>query len=414
MKAALLAAFFSVTAATALWSQVAPSESISDAAVEAAAQQAVTLMLSHQESYDFKAERAAEQKARTEKAAHAGIPGFTAGAEWPYQGVYRVASGEIPPGYRVGGSAICCLGLLRAPGFAADAARRASVLKATEFILRELKDEPLMAEGFLGSYDVRGWGHSYALEWLLRGLDAKVFDDALALRVRKVAQALVTTLERTEIADSGGWNYSRRGGKSASPASTFMTAPTLQALFLAQERGLKVDKAVVTRALKTLEDARLQSGAFQYGTDPARQTGKGFEDVAGACARMAVCESTLLLAGRGSVERVQSAVEAFFTHWEWLEKRRCQTGTHVPPYMIAPYYFHYAHTYTAQAIELLPEAARPALRQKLRALYWRTRDSDGGWNDRVFLRSESYGSAMAIWGLMAPTLPPPPRWTSGA
>ncbi|MSR75007.1 MAG: hypothetical protein EXS14_06025 [Planctomycetes bacterium] len=392
----------------------AQEQTISEESVRDASLQAVKLILAAQEKYDFKAERDADQKARAAKEAPKGIPGFSPGTEWPYQGVYRVQSGELPPGYRVGGSAICCLGLLRAPGFAKDAARKAAMCASTEFMLRELKDEPLMAEGFLGSYDVRGWGHTYALEWFLRGLEAQVFSDALAQRVLKAAKTLVTTLERTEISETGGWNYSRRAGKGPSAASTFMTAPTLQTLFLAQERGINVDKGVVARALKTLEDARLATGAFQYGTDKAKQNGKGFEDVPGACARMAVCETTLLLAGRGSVDRVRSATAAFFEHWEHLEKRRAQTGTHIPPYMIAPYYFHYAHTYTAQAIEMLPEAERPALRQKLRALYWRTREADGGWNDRVFLRSESFGSAMAILGLMAPSLPAVPRWNSGS
>jgi hypothetical protein len=188
-----------------------------------------------------------------------------------------------------------------------------------------------------------------------------------------------------------------------------MTAPTLQTLFEARKAGFAVPEATVERALKSLADARLETGAFQY-TMTEKKTGKGFEDVPGACARMAVCETTLFLAGRGSIDRIREAVKAFFDGWEWLEKRRKQTETHVPPYMIAPYYFHYAHTYVAQAIEQLPAAERPALRDKLRALYWRTREKDGGWNDRVFPRSEGYGTAMAILGLLAPDLPPPASW----
>jgi hypothetical protein len=386
------------------------AQAISDAEVLAAVQQGAELILKGQEAYDFAAETEAMKQARSAKKELTGIPGFRAGAEWPYQGVYRVSSGELPPGYRVGGSAIVALGLLSAPGFASDARRKKAVLACTEFILHELEHEPLMAEGFLGTYDVRGWGHAYALEWLLRAADAKVFDGALQERAHKLALKLVKTLEKTEIAESGGWNYARRGGDVPSPASTFMTAPTLQTLFLAQARGIAVRKDVIERALKTIEDARMDNTAFQYGTDPKRATGKGFEDVPGACARMAVCESTLLLAGRGSVERVRGAVKAFFTHWEWLEKRRKQNGTHIPPYMIAPYYFHYAHTYCAQAIELLPEAERSDLRQQLRALYWKTREQDGSWNDRVFERSKHYSTAMSILGLMAPTGPTVPRW----
>ena len=60
-----------------------------------------------------------------------------------------------------------------------------------------------------------------------------------------------------------------------------------------------------------------------------------------------------LVAGRGDTQRLQDAVESFFEHWDALEVRRKQDGTHVRPYGVAPYYFIYGHYYVAQAIELL-------------------------------------------------------------
>ena len=110
------------------------------------------------------------------------------------------------------------------------------------------------------------------------------------------------------------------------------------------------------------------------------------------------------------MERVRGAVDAFFEHWEWLEKRRKQTGTHIEPYMIAPYYFYYAHYYCAQAIELLPKAERPGYRNRLRELLWKVREKSGGWNDRIFPRSENFGTAMSLLALLQPTVPPPVRW----
>lgn len=104
------------------------------------------------------------------------------------------------------------------------------------------------------------------------------------------------------------------------------------------------------------------------------------------------------------------AAESFFEHWTWLEKRRQQTGTHVPPYNVAPYYFFYAHGYVAQAIEMLPERERPASRAKLHSILWYVREESGGWNDRVFPRSENYGTAMSLLALAAPEMPPPARW----
>lgn len=333
--------------------------------------------------------------------------------EWPYEGVYRVRSprsrkGIIPIGYRVGGTAICSIALLKTPAYRSSKAAQAAVKRARDYIVASLKD-PLLSAGFKSSYDVRGWGHAYALQFLLEARESgklgkkRAYDEHI--------RGLVAALEETEIPRSGGWNYSRRSGAlRASPPSTFMTAATLQALFLASASGFKVDPGVIDRALDSLEEARLDSGAFQYSTFPGSKNGRGFEDVPGAVGRMPLCEVTLYLAGRGKAERIRSSLEAFFEHWGELEKRRKKTGTHEPPYMIAPYYFFFAHYYAAQAIEFLPSKLRDSYRQRLYKLLWQIREKDGGWNDRVFPRSKSYGTAMTILSLLQPGLDKPPAW----
>ncbi len=327
--------------------------------------------------------------------------------EWPYEGVYRVA-GDIPIGYRIGGTSIVGTAIVEATGGAPEGKGRDAVLGALDFVLEALKD-PRMGADFEKGYDVRGWGHAYALTFLLRLRSAHLVPEKSAQDVDKAVGMLVSRLQETEIAQRGGWNYSRPAGDE-SDASTFMTAPTLLALFEARQQGLTVDVKVVERALTALEDARIATGAFQYGSDKAAQTGAGFEDVPGAIGRMAVCEVALYLAERGSVERIRGSIAAFFEHWEWLEKRRKQNGTHVAPYMIAPYYFFYAHRYVAQAIEFLPEAERAAARAQLHTLLWKVREDSGGWNDRVFPRSESFGTAMTVLALLEPTLPRPAGW----
>ncbi|HYC76812.1 MAG TPA: hypothetical protein VEI02_04200 [Planctomycetota bacterium] len=333
----------------------------------------------------------------------------TTPSEWPYEGVYRF-EGDIPIGYRVGGTAITCLALLEAPGFEDDAPRRAAFDRGLAFCLEHAASHPLMTAGFLGTYDVRGWGHAYALALTLRTLERGAAP-ARAQALTELAKTLVKTLIATEIAETGGWNYSRpQGADRPNPASPFMTAPTLLALFQAEAQGFAVRRATIERALKTLEDARTDAGSFQYASNPKRKRAAGGDAVPGACARMAVAETTLWLAGRGDVGRVRGAVDAFFTHWDELEKRRAKTGTHEPPYGVAPYYFHFGHTYAAEAIEHLPEAERPALRARLRELYAKTRDADGTWNDRVFPRSAAYGTAMTTLGLLAPHRPRAASW----
>lgn len=327
-------------------------------------------------------------------------------SEWPYEGVVRV-DGEIPIGYRIGGTAICAMALIdTAAAGKLDAETKAAIDRAQAFVMDAL-DDPLMSPDFVKGYDTRGWGHAYGLALLLK-LHGPKTGDAKDKIEAKITE-LIAILEGTQLSGRGGWNYSRQKGETSPPA-TFMTAPTLQFLFEARRLGFAVDQKTVDSALKSLEDARLESGAFQYTTNPDKQSGKGFEDVAGATGRSPVCETTLWLGGRGSLERIEKALDAFFEHWRWLEQRRRQTGTHVPPYMIAPYYFFYAHRFAAQAIEFLPEARRVEYRAKLYSLLWHVREEDGGWNDRVFPRSQNFGTAMTLFALNESQAMRPAGW----
>src|SRR5262245_48209932 len=55
-------------------------------------------------------------------------------AEWPYEGVYRV-DGRIPIGYRIGGTGICAMALLKAPGYKDDSRRQDAMVRAVKFII---------------------------------------------------------------------------------------------------------------------------------------------------------------------------------------------------------------------------------------------------------------------------------------
>ncbi len=425
MRILAIALAFCLTAAVSAQESrpAAPTGPVpTQAEVDAAILKGATILVNLQESYSDEGNPAragqypklktAEARFAHDEKVRGWITGkkTAASAEWPYEGVYREKN-VIPPGYRVGGTAISCLALLATPGLNEDAARRASFDRGVAFVMNELEKNPDLFAGFSSTYDVRGWAHTYGLELCLTALEAKALKPDIALRAERLSKTLVKVLQETEIKQSGGWNYARRRGyEKPTPASPFMTAPTLLVLFRAKTHGISLDTGVVERALKTIEDARLSNDAFQYSTNPERRTTTGGDDVPAACARMAVSETALHLAGRGSVERIRKAVDAFFAHWGELDVRRRQSGTHIPPFMIAPYYFHYGHRYVAMAIEQLPEKDRPALRERLRATYWKTRELDGGWNDREFVRSESYGTAMAILGLSEPNRSTPSSW----
>ncbi|MEZ6013596.1 MAG: hypothetical protein R3F49_00655 [Planctomycetota bacterium] len=344
--------------------------------------------------------------------------------EWPYEGVYRERAGRgrgselvIPLGYRVGGTSIVSWALLSAPGYAEDARARAAVAKGAAFVLEQLATEG-MRPGFNGGYDVRGWGHAYALWFLLQLRAHDAVPEGQAPAVSEWIPALVKTLEATEIRPGGGWNYSRQNGfdKPGAAASPFMTGPTLLALFEAQRQGVAVDGQVVERALGALSATRIgdvlggADDTFSYGYSRGDQrSGRP-----GAMGRITSAEVALYLAGRSDTQKLTSGVQAFVEHWQQLEARRRKDKTHLPPYGVAPYYVYFAHYHTALAITLLPEAERAAWRTKYLGRLYQSRLESGGWNDRVFDRSESYGTAMALLSLLAPSAPALARWAGPA
>ncbi len=330
-------------------------------------------------------------------------------SEWPYEGVYRVR-GRIPEGYRVGGTAIVAEALVRMPGYSGDAARQAAVKRAIEFICAKTSEPSLSIDTYSGGYDVRGWGACYAARALLAARACGAVPQGMDARVEQTLRWYIDTLQRLEIPETGGWNYAREpGAETPSRASPFMTAPCLQVLFEARAQGIAVDQGVVMRALDALERCRTPEGNFAYSA--SAQTREPERSMPGATGRMVSGEMVLMLAGRGSPERVAAAIDAFVAHWQELERRRAKTGTHVPPYGVAPYYFQFAHWYAAQAAELLGGAEREECRRKVAALMWATRSGEGTWNDRVFPRSAAFGTATAMLALEAPNLPTPARWS---
>lgn len=325
-------------------------------------------------------------------------------AEWPYEGVYRVG-GQIPIGYRVGGTSIACLALTGAPGYAEDAARQEAVGRALSFVLAS-REHPLMSPDYDGGYDVRGWGFTYALQFLLRLEGGQLVPAGREAEVKAGVTWFLAAIEKTEIPQTGGWSYSRPNGNRPSPACPFMTAPTLLALYQAKAQGYAVNAAVVQRALDYLAKARTETGAVNYAGTAEREQ----DPVPGAVGRMLATETALVLAGRSTLVNLRAALDAFIVHWQHLEDRRAKTGTHVGPYQIAPYYFYYAHQAAAQAVELLPRQDRPEYRKRVLQLLFTTRREDGTWNDRVFPRTANFGTSMAILSVFAPKLPALARW----
>jgi hypothetical protein len=327
-------------------------------------------------------------------------------AEWPYEGVYRV-QGEIPIGYRIGGTAICAMALIHSHGFAENAAAKESIDRAREFVVKGIAERLMSIDDYDAGYDVRGWGYTYGLWFLLECKRAGLIPGSEQEAAEKAIAFYLDGIHRTEIPDAGGWNYARPPGKDKpAPPSPFMTAPTLIVLFQAAAAGYTVDDGIVKRALGALERSRAPTGAVAYSGERVGPR----DGTPGSVGRMLSTECALFLAGRSTSQNVRGALDAFIVHWEWLEKRRAKNGTHEGPYAVAPYYFYFAHYWAAQAIELLPENERAEYRRRVHDLVFQTRAEDGTWNDRVFPRSACYGTAMCSLALSMPDMPRPAAW----
>lgn len=320
---------------------------------------------------------------------------------WPYEGVYRV-NRKIPVGYRIGGTAICCEALLYATASDHTAANQA-IRRGTRLILQELQ-HPLMKPSQQNRYDVRVWGHIYALDLFCRLRATRRFPSLMA-DIESQIPILTKALLFEEL-DEGGWNYASRRAHAG-----FVTAPAVQALLWAKQCGQEIPVAVFARASEALTRSRNQAAAFAYsGNERANRP----TAMPGAIARAANCEATFHLLGQPREPEIEYALNAFYQHWDELEKRRKQHGTHVPPYGIAPYYFYYGHRYAALAINTLPIEKRAVEHQRLYQTILKTRDPDGTWNDRVFDRSKAYGTAMSLLALLQDKVPLPNRLpTSG-
>lgn len=321
-------------------------------------------------------------------------------SEWPYEGVYRVGrERSIPSGYRVGGTSITSISLLEAPGWKKDKKRRQAVERALEYVLDAVENDSQLAAGPKRGYDVRGWGHAYALRFLLVAKSKDAVPEELTEKVDAMLPHLIDCI-KTNAQARGGWNYA-----NDSSMSPFMTGSTLITLYMAKDAGLEVDEEMVNRALRALAKGKTSSGSYAYSG-----TARGPVDFAGSSARSSVAELSLYLAGESDVDELRRAVMGFFDGWEHLLDRKSKQGTHEGPYGIAPYYFFFGHTYAALAIEELPEAERPELRQRMLGLLWETREEDGTWNDRIFPRTSSYSTSMSVIAILAPEIESFPRW----
>jgi hypothetical protein len=226
---------------------------------------------------------------------------------------------------------------LAAPDYAQDEARQRPCA-AARLVLRTL-EHPRMQVDFIGTYDVRGWGHIYALELLLQLQQRELVPAPLAAAVATRTEWLVQALVDSAIPERGGWNYSRPAGYSSpqNAASTFMTAPALQACSAPRSQNPRSSSRLDARSCPHCPAVT----PGRAGQQPARRRRTATAvhgQTPSSAARATACELLLLLAERG--DRPGSNAPSTASSPTGTSSRAQTRRHHVRPPGIAPHTPH--------------------------------------------------------------------------
>ena len=269
--------------------------------------------------------------------------------------------------------------------------------KALAFILDTIEDGRMKntRDNTPKVHERNVWSQGFSMFVMGRLLEKKEVGPGNRKEIRSRLADMVAALAKTQQAD-GGWTYDQ------GPSESFLTATILFGLLEAREAGLEVPDKLIDKPLQLI--AR-QSNPGHYvayqGVHKERKTDGKVRDSIG---RSVQVELALLEAGKGSVKQLEKAVEYYFQHRERVDTvRDLEEGCHQPPYGIGTFYCFYGHFYLAQALQAVGEDTRSEYWPVLQEQFVGLQKPDGHWIDSRDHCGESYGTAMGLLVLSAPS-----------
>jgi hypothetical protein len=243
----------------------------------------------------------------------------------------------------------------------------AHVSAAAEYILN--RSQP---SGLLSETEEHGvmYSHGFATLFL-----AEVYGMTNNDRVKDPLTRAVRLIERCQNHE-GGWRYT----PAPLDADISVTITQVMALRAARDAGIKVEKAVIDKAVKYVESLQNPDGGFNYMSASGNNS---------AFPRSAAGVATLYYAGISEGREIEAGL--FYVERFRPGDAATADGAH----------YFYGHYYAVQAMFLAGGAhwARwyPAVREELIG----RQNPDGSWNDEPALGSE-YCTAMALIVLQMP------------
>lgn len=247
--------------------------------------------------------------------------------------------------------------------------------------------------------DYSVWSEAFMLRFLADCLQAGFGDGE---RLRTTAAELIDHLASKQK-PGGGWSYYvthdlQDGGEDATLSFSFVTAAVLVALLRAEQVGLAVPATVREAGLDCLETMRSTNGAFAYAWQPGADASVRATRPAGAAGRGPLCEWALLLGGRGSVERIGTALATFRDLRGDYARQLGKVLMHAGPDGEGCHYLMFDYAFAAAALRALPPEQRAAHRSWLLELLGAARSVEGGFRDTP-INGWAFGTAMALQAL---------------
>jgi hypothetical protein len=273
------------------------------------------------------------------------------------------------PRGRTAVTALAGLALIASGSTPDDGAHRQPILKAADYILSKATADGLLSDEPASPM----YNHGFALLFLCE-VYSSTSDQPLKDKLKPVIDRALAVTARSQNQE-GGWRYQPR----PLDADVSVTAAQVNALNAAQRAGFDLDRQVLARAIKYVEDCRNDDGGYRYMSGRAGAAASGAPRSAAA---LAVLLHTGLKPDADDAKATQ----------EYLAKAANADRL--------GHYF-YLHYYRSQAA--LHADADKQYHKAIADELVKSQQKDGRWRGDV---SDEYGTAMALFVLQLPHHPP--------
>jgi len=200
-----------------------------------------------------------------------------------------------------------------------------------------------------------------------------------------------------------GYDFAAQTQQPSLGATSFGTAAGLVALWEARQSGVTVPQRMIDLAIHRLEECRLPTGAYLYGSDykyiPNLPANRG----RGAIGRAQPANYALWLWGSKKVGEKESiqGLELFFKEHAFLDMGRKRPWPHEAWYQTSGYYYYYDHYYAAKLLDRINPTDRKRFAPQLAEHILPHQEADGSWWDyAMWDYHKPYGTAFAVMALL--------------